>query len=146
MKKILAILVAAFLTAVVTVSPARAGQREWATAGKILTGIIGVTILGNAIANAQAYPAPVYAPPPRVYYPPEPVWVPGRYETRYERRWIPGHWETDRVGRHGRDYRDYDDDAYDERPPHRGRRVWVPGHYEAVEVTVWIPGHWEDRG
>lgn len=142
MKKILAILVAACLAVVFTTGPAYAGDREWATAGKILTGIIGVTILGNAIANAQAYPAPAYAPPPRAYYPPEPVWVPGRYETRYERRWIPGHWEIDRAGRHG----GHDDDAYDDRPPHRRHRVWVSGHFEMVEVTVWIPAHWEDRG
>lgn len=144
MKKILAIPVAAILATVLTAAPVHAGQREWATAGKILAGIIGVTILGNAIANAQAYPAPVYAPPPRVYYPPEQVWVPGRYETRYERRWIPGHWEFHRVGRHGHDY--YDDDDYDDFPPPRRRRVWVPGHYEMAEVTVWIDGHWEDRG
>lgn len=143
MKKILAIPVAAFLAAGLTAAPAQAGQREWATAGKILTGIIGVTILGNAIANAQAYPAPAYAPPPRVYYPPEQVWVPDRYETRYERRWVRGHWEIDRAGRYGRDY---DDDDYDDRPPRRRHRVWVPGHYETVEVTVWVAGHWEDRG
>ena len=143
MKKILSILVVASLAAVLAAAPVQAGQREWATAGKILTGIIGVTILGNAIANAQAYPVPVYAPPPRVYYPPEQMWVPGRYEARYERRWVPGHWEIDRVGRHGRGH---DDDDYEDRPPLRGHRVWVPGHYERVEVTVWIPGHWEDRG
>ena len=143
MKKILAILVAVALAAVMTAAPARAGSREWATAGKILTGIIGVTILGNAIANAHPYPARVYAPPPRVYYPPEQVWVPGRYETRYERRWIPGHWEIERYGRHGRGY---DDDSYDDRHDRRGRRVWVPGYYDRVEVTVWIPGHWEERG
>ncbi len=142
MKKFLSILVAVVLAGALAAAPAAAGQREWATAGKILTGIIGVTILGNAIANAQAYPAPVYAPPPRVYYPPEQVWVPGRYETRYERRWVPGHWEEYRNGRHDRDF---DDDDYD-RPPRRRHRVWVPGHYERVEVTVWIPGHWEDRG
>jgi hypothetical protein len=144
MKKILAILVAVFLAATWTAAPARAGQREWATAGKILTGIIGVTILGNAIANARTYPAPAYAPPPRGYYPPERVWVPGRYETRYERRWIPGHWEIEPVGRYGR--YDDDDDAYNGRGPRHERRVWVPGHRATVEVTVWIPGHWEDEG
>ncbi|OGP35220.1 MAG: hypothetical protein A2X88_03660 [Deltaproteobacteria bacterium GWC2_65_14] len=143
MKKILAILVAVALVAVMTATPARAGDRGWATTGKILTGIIGVTILGNAIANAQAYHAPVYAPPPRVYYPPEQVWVPGRYETRYERRWVPGHWEIERFDRHGRGY---DDDSYDDRPGRRGRRVWIPGYYDRVEMTVWIPGHWQERG
>ena len=61
MKKVLSILAAVILTGTLAAAPAQAGQREWATAGKILTGIIGVTILGNAIANAQAYPAPVYA-------------------------------------------------------------------------------------
>jgi len=142
MKKFLATLVAAVLTVVLSTAPAQAGDEGWATVGKILTGVIGVTILGNAIANAQAYPVPVYVPPPRVYYPPEQVWVPGRYETRVERRWIPGHWEIVRVGRHGR----HVDDDYEDRPPRRERRVWVPGYYERVEVTVWIPGHWEDRG
>lgn len=143
MKKILAIPIAAVLLATMTAAPVHAGDRGWATAGKILTGIIGVTILGNALANAHAYPAPVYAPPPRAYYPPEVVWVPGRYETRLEKRWVPGHWEIERFGRHGHD----DDDGYyydDHR--RRERRVWIPGHYETVEVTAWIPGHWEERG
>lgn len=127
MKKILAIPVAAVLLVAMAAAPVHAGDRGWATAGKILTGILGVTILGNAIAHSHAYPAPVYAPPPRVYYPPEVVWVPGRYETHYERRWVPGYWEIERFGRHS-------------------RRMWVPGYYERVAVTVWIPGHWEERG
>lgn len=143
MKKLVAIAVAAgFLAA--APSPALAGDREWATAGKILTGIIGVTILGNAIADAHYHPAPVYAPPPRVYYPPEEVWIPGHYEARVERRWIPGHWEVERIGR------DYDDDYGDRNGRkygrHRAKRIWVPGHYRDVEVRVWIPGHWEVRG
>lgn len=134
MKKLVAIIAAAGLLAALVPAGAHAGDREWATAGKILTGVIGLTILGNALANP--YPAPVYAPAPRVYYaPPEQVWVPGHYETRYERRWVPGHWEYTR-----REYSD-DDDDYDDHGP--ARRVWIPGHYEKVEVRVWIPGHWE---
>ena len=144
MKKLVAIAVAAVFLAAAAPSPALAGDREWATAGKILTGIIGVTILGNAIANAHPHPVPVYAPPPRVYYPPEEVWVPGYYETRIERRWIPGHWELEHRER------EYDDDRYERSHKgygkHRARRVWVPGHYRDVEVSVWIPGHWEFRG
>jgi len=146
MKKLIAIAVAAAFLAAMASSPALAGDREWATAGKILTGIIGVTILGNAIANAHTYPAPVYAPAPRVYYPPEEVWVPGHYTTRIERRWVPGHWELERSDR------DYDDDGYykgrygNKYRKHRAHRIWVPGHYRDMEVRVWLPGHWEVRG
>ncbi|HBX42821.1 MAG TPA: hypothetical protein DEH27_03005 [Deltaproteobacteria bacterium] len=142
MKKMVAITVAAAFLAV-SPFPAAAGDAEWATAGKILTGIIGVTILGNAIAGAHYHPAPVYAPPPRVYYPPEEVWVPGRYETRIERRWVPGHWEIERRGPgYGDDY----ERRYRGNGNHRGRSIWVPGYYRDVEVTVWIPGRWEVRG
>jgi len=145
MKKLIAIAAMAAFLAALAPSPALAGDRGWATAGKILTGIIGVTILGNAIANSQPYPAPVYAPAPRVYYPPEEVWVPGRYEGRIERRWVPGHWEIEGAGRSygDDDYGDRYDDGYRR---DRGRRIWVPGYYRDVEVRVWIPGHWEVRG
>jgi hypothetical protein len=144
MKKLIAIAATAAFLAASVPSPALAGDRGWATAGKILTGIIGVTILGNAIANSQPYPAPVYAPAPRGYYPPEEVWVPGRYESRIERRWVPGHWEIEGAGRY---YDDDDGDRYDHGyGKHRAHRIWVPGHYRDVEVRVWIPGHWEERG
>jgi len=143
MKKLVAIVVTVAFLAAVAPSPVLAGDSEWATAGKILTGIIGVTILGNAIAYANAYPPPVYAP--RAYYPPEMVWVPGHDEGRIERRWVPGHWEIERNGR------SVDDDDWYGRHhwgngKHFARRIWVPGHYRDVEVRVWIPGHWEERG
>jgi len=140
MKKTLAIIVAAALLAAVGPAPASAGDHGWATAGKILTGIIGVSILGNAIANSYPYPAPVYAPPPRVYYPPEQVWIPGHYETRIERQWVPGHWEIERYGRRPPGYGDGD---YDDDYGYQARRVWVPGYYRDAEVSVYIPGHWE---
>ena len=140
MKKTLAIIVAAALLAAVAPSPASAGDHGWATAGKILTGIIGVSILGNAIANSYPYPAPVYAPPPRVYYPPEQVWIPGHYETRIERQWVPGHWEIERYGRR---HPGHGDDGYDDDYGYQARRVWVPGYYRDAEVSVYIPGHWE---
>ncbi len=144
MKKLVSIAVAAAFLVVAASSPALAGDREWATAGKILTGIIGVTILGNAIANSQPYPVRVYAPPPRTYYPPEVVWIPGHYETRVERRWIPGHWEVERFERgYDNDYGNHSRNGYWK---HRARRFWVPGHYRDVEVRVWIPGYWGHRG
>lgn len=141
MKKIVAMIVAAGLLGAMAAAPAVAGDRGWATAGKILTGVIGLHILGNALANPYPYHAPAYAPPPRVYYPPEQVWVPGRYETRFDRQWVPGHWEIERAGRH----HDRDDDDYDDDDGYRRetRRVWIPGHYRDVEVRMWVPGHWE---
>ncbi|MDH3238302.1 MAG: hypothetical protein OEM47_07250 [Deltaproteobacteria bacterium] len=144
MKKLVSIAVAAAFLAVSVSSPALAGNREWATAGKILTGIIGVTILGNAIANSQPYPVRAYAPPPRGYYPPEEIWVPGHYEARVERRWVPGHWEVERFDRGYDD--DYGDRYRNDYGEHRARRIWIPGHYQDVEVRVWIPGHWEPQG
>ena len=139
MKKILAIIVAVGLLTAVAAAPSSAGDRGWATAGKILTGIIGLNILGHALAQPYyAYPAPVYAYPPGPYYPYEQVWVPGHYESRIRRQWIPGHWEIERYGRHP-DEDDYDDDDY----RYESHRVWIPGHYRDVEVRVWIPGHWE---
>jgi len=144
MKKLIAIAVAVAFLAAAGSSPAQAGDREWATAGKILTGIIGVTILGNAIANSQPYPVPVYAPPPRGYYPPEEVWVPGHYEARVESRWVPGHWEVERFER---GYDDHYGDRYgNEHGNHHSRRIWVPGHYRDVQVGVWIPGYWAHQG
>jgi hypothetical protein len=144
MKKLVSIAVASAFLAVSASSPAGGGYRGWATAGKILTGIIGVTILGNAIANSQPYPVRAYPPPPMVYYPPEEIWVPGHYEARVERRWVPGHWEVERFERGYDD--DYGDRYRNDYGEHRARRIWIPGHYQAVEVRVWIPGHWEPRG
>ena len=46
---------------------AAAGDREWATAGKILTGVVAGAVIANAIEPAPVYtyqPAGWYAPPP----------------------------------------------------------------------------------
>jgi hypothetical protein len=143
MKKLLAVILAAGLMATTVPQAATAGDHGWATAGKIMTGILGITILGNAIANSQPGPA-YYAPAPRYYEPPprERVWINGHYESRWEREWVPGHWDI----RHGG--RDLDDDEYgdDDTGGRSESRVWVNGHYRQREVRAWIPGHWEDRG
>jgi len=55
-----------------------AGDREWATAGKILTGVVAGAVIASAIEPAPAYTyqsATWYAPPPPVYVQPAPVVV-----------------------------------------------------------------------
>jgi hypothetical protein len=57
---------------------AAAGDCEWATAGKILTGVVAGAVIANAIAPAPVYtyqPATWYPPPPQVYVQPAPVVV-----------------------------------------------------------------------
>lgn len=96
MKKL--VLVAAVVAlAAAQVQTAKAGDREWATAGKILTGVAVGAVVASAInanasysvtySSAPAYcpppapvivaPAPVvYCPPPVVYAPPRVVYAP----------------------------------------------------------------------
>jgi hypothetical protein len=70
MKKLTTALMVLAVTAAFT-QTARAGDREWATAGKVLTGVIA----GAAIVHAlQPQPTCVYTAPPVVYAPtPAPV-------------------------------------------------------------------------
>src|SRR5437762_2164099 len=75
MKTLIATLAAAALLAGST-QRAAAGDREWATAGKILTGVVAGAVIANAIQPAPAYAyqsAGWYVPPPPVYVQPAPV-------------------------------------------------------------------------
>ncbi len=65
------------------------------SAGAFFVGLLGGAILATVLSHSYE---PAYAPPPRVYHapPPEQVWVPGHYESRYDRQWVPGHWEVER--------------------------------------------------
>ena len=56
--------------------PASAGDREWATAGKVLTGVAVAGVLADAFRPHYAPPVvytTVSAPAPRVVYVPAPV-------------------------------------------------------------------------
>lgn len=89
MKKMIVVAAVLALTGA-QIQTANAGDREWATAGKILTGVaIGAVIAGAANAHASysvsyssapAYcpPPVVVAPPPRVGCAPPVVYVPPR--------------------------------------------------------------------
>src|SRR5687768_7598854 len=55
---------------------AAAGDREWATAGKVLTGLVAAQVISQAVHPAPYYaPAPVYYAPPPVVMHPAPVYV-----------------------------------------------------------------------
>ena len=70
MKKTIAILTLVALTAV-GVQTASAGDREWATAGKVLTGLVAAHVVARAFEPAPVYATSYYAPPP-VYVQPAP--------------------------------------------------------------------------
>ena len=93
MKRIF-LLVAALAVARSGLPVAHAGDREWATAGKVLTGVAIGSVIARAFEPPRVYttayvaPAPVYVqappqviyqqtvvPPAPVYYPPAPVYV-----------------------------------------------------------------------
>ena len=77
MKKALLVLSAA---AVVHASLAnvQAGDREWAVAGKVLTGVVAASVLARAIEPAPVYhySQPVVVQSAPVVYQPAPVYVP----------------------------------------------------------------------
>ena len=83
MKKIIMTATAIVALAGFSLSSAQAGDREWATVGKVLTGAVAVNVITHSVAPCQpvAYtcPAPVYCAPPvpvcaQTYCPP-PVYV-----------------------------------------------------------------------
>ncbi|MDP8217277.1 MAG: hypothetical protein P9M03_00965 [Candidatus Theseobacter exili] len=125
---------------------AYAGDKEWATAGKILTGVVGLGIISNLAARPSPhrysprrhyrYPKPVYQPAPCT------TWIPEHYEYRNERVWIPERvkekwippkyeWVQTRYG-------------WQQICVREGffRRNIISGHFEMLRAHAWIPGHW----
>ena len=84
MKKII-VAVTVLTLAAASLQTSKAGDREWATVGKILTGVAAVSLVAHAVDNRSAnysvsyssyVPAPCFAP--RVFCAPQPqvVYVP----------------------------------------------------------------------
>lgn len=73
MKNKIAILGLSALAAA-SIQTASAGDREWATVGKVLTGVAAVHVLSHVLPPAPVY-ATVYATPAPVYVAPAPVYV-----------------------------------------------------------------------
>ena len=129
-------------------SNAYAGDKEWAAAGKILTGFIGLNILAEAIHDSSPVtyvsrrPDRCYRNTVR-YYEPRQCWVPGHYQIVQERVWIPG--ETRKIWvpakycwkwRNGRKVKVRVRDGY-------YRYENVDGHYETVKKKIWVEGYWK---
>lgn len=108
-----------------------AGDQEWATVGKVLTGVAAVGVIA-ALASQDVHAEYHYVnhcpppPPPPRCEPPPGRWIPGHYETRQEKFSTPGHWDVVvvpaeygwvRCGWHGR---------YVMLRPECTKRIWVP--------------------
>jgi hypothetical protein len=79
MKKMM-LVAAAIALGAAQINTAKAGDREWATAGKILTGVAIGTVVASAVNTHANYSVtysagPAYCPPPVVYAPPPRVIV-----------------------------------------------------------------------
>jgi hypothetical protein len=82
MKKLIAV-AAVLAFAGAQLQTAKAGDREWATAGKILTGVAIGAVIAGAVDSHAGYSVtystgPAYYPAPRVVCPPPVVYVPAR--------------------------------------------------------------------
>ncbi len=144
------ILLMALAMAVVPLRNSFAGDKEWATAGKVMAGLAALAILSEVVLDDHhVVRAP--APHPRrviVVRAPRRVWVEGRYVEVVREEWVPGYAERQWV-------------------PAARQRIWVatprggywreaivrPGHYVTVRHPgrkvlrrdrEWVPGHWEE--
>jgi hypothetical protein len=82
MKKLIAV-AAVLAFAGAQIQTAKAGDREWATAGKILTGVAIGAVIAGAVDSHASYSvtystAPAYCPPPQVVYPAPVYYAPPR--------------------------------------------------------------------
>jgi hypothetical protein len=144
------ILMAATMIAAAPLRNTFAGDKEWATAGKVLAGLAAVAIISDMIADTPPAYVPAPHPPHRVIRvrAPRTVWVEGRYVEVVRKVWVPGRFEevwvppvrervwvaTEFGGR------------WMERVvrPGERRREWHPGYYEHMRERQWVPGHWEE--
>lgn len=150
-KSIIWLSVAAMLA--VPLRSSYAGDKEWATAGKVMAGLAALAILSEVVSDRAPVQHVVYSPAPHArrvitVQVPRRVWVEGRHVEVVREEWVPGH--TERV---------WVPPAYDRvwvATPHGGywREALVqPGHHQTIRhpghkvlrrELQWVPGHWED--
>ena len=130
-----------------------AGDKEWATAGKIMAGLAALAILSEVVSDLGPVQHVVYAPAPhprRVIYvqAPRRVWVEGRHIEVVREEWVPGY--TERVWvppAHERVWVATPRGGFwKEVLVQRGhyREVWHPGQKVLRRELEWVPAHWEE--
>jgi len=159
------LLVAALAVVVIPRPKAYAGDKEWATAGKVLAGVVGAVIVHEiATSDNHNRHGRVYRHNRRWYPPrrrvrtvrsPRRHWVDGYYATREDRVWVDGYFEkvwvppeyrrvrTSRCHCSGRCRTEHWErvvvrEGYYE-------KVWHEGYWGTREVREWVAGHWEYR-
>jgi hypothetical protein len=153
------ILIAAVAVVLLPGQAAYAGDKEWATAGKILAGVVGAAIIheivtsdrnDRAVVVHREYPAAQFQ---RVRYvqSPQRTWVPGHFETRIVRTWVEGYWEQVWVPAEYQQVRVTKYDAYGRAITYwkqvlvneaHFERVWHEGFWQEQQVQEWVPGCW----
>jgi hypothetical protein len=116
--RIIAVTVMIALIGTMWVPKAHAGDKEWATAGKILTGIAALSFLG-AVSESHHDDHYYYNDHRRPY----------RHHRGYRRvyRAEPVYYETT-VHR------------YEAPRPRIENKLWMQGHYVTENVRIWVPG------
>lgn len=122
---------------------AEARDRDWAVAGKVLTGFIGAAIIADAISDSdyhhreyrehQRHRSECYR---------HSNWIPGHYERYEEQVWIPG--ETVKVWIEP-EYRWENRCGMTVQVFYEGHYVYntYPGHYETVCRERWVDGYYQ---
>ncbi|MFC2140175.1 hypothetical protein ACFLQ1_00475 [Candidatus Auribacterota bacterium] len=145
MKAVITIMIVFTLIFGLATLPAYAGDREWATAGKILAGAIGISVLANSINNPSysynSHSYTTYTPAASANY-----WVPGHYDAIEEEVWVPEvtckTWIQPEYAwqwHYGRRIKYLVRDGY-------YTYQTLPGHYEIqCKGKRWVKGYWTKR-
>jgi len=143
------ILLSAIAFAAVPLRSSVAGDKEWATAGKVMVGLAALAVISDLVADQ--HPVCVPAPQPRRVirvHAPRRVWVEGRHVQVVRKVWVPGYFERvwvppvrERVWVATSFNGHWQETVV---RPGFHRKVWRPGHYTHSRETRWIPGHWQE--
>lgn len=142
------VLLLAIVIAAIPLRSSVAGDKEWATAGKVMAGLAALAVISDLVADQR----PVYVPAPqprRVIHVrvTRRVWVEGKNVQVVRQVWVPGHFEKTWVppARQRVWVATHSGGYWRDVVVHPGfyKEVWRPGYFVRRHETRWIPGHWE---